>query len=224
MYTVLGAFWASSTMAFRFYDLFIFFSAVASQKQTVDPEMVPGIVNFAAAFVVSFVFAIVLGVFTAWHLHMISRNETTIERLEKREKLKRYLQVHDPYNLGFRENLRALFGRKWQYWLLPVQTIEGDGLSFPIRASSNPNSSSDNSGHTVDQMRRKRKKSPPLTVSDSNRRDGENAPLYFENPYRSHIAVSPVLFNRTIPHDNQNTSNDDLLSEREASDTTDIAR
>jgi len=59
-------------------------------------------VNFIMLAVMSGIIALVVGAFTAWHIHLASRGQTTIECLEKTRYLsplrKTFHQAHDPAN------------------------------------------------------------------------------------------------------------------------------
>ncbi|XP_010781850.1 palmitoyltransferase ZDHHC2-like [Notothenia coriiceps] len=40
------------------------------------------------------------------------------------------------FSLGFRKNIAQVFGDQKKFWLLPVCTSQGDGLTFPTRLVS----------------------------------------------------------------------------------------
>jgi len=88
-------------------------------------------VNFAFAYCVAVVFSISLGMFLAFHFRLVARNTTTIERLEKQDKLRSTARVH-MYDVGTRENFIAVFGERWYLWLIPVFTTDGDGTLYPV--------------------------------------------------------------------------------------------
>lgn len=64
--------------------------------------------------------------FTAFHVQMAARNETTIEGCG----------MADPrFDLGIEANLEQVFGRNKLLWLLPVygEGPVGDGVHWPVR-------------------------------------------------------------------------------------------
>ena len=73
----------------------------------------------------------ILTPFTFFHIWLISGNTTTIEFCEKR----RGGWVSD-YHLGFFENWQSVLGSNPFYCLIPVDTLNGDGLSFPRKEIS----------------------------------------------------------------------------------------
>lgn len=77
-----------------------------------------------------------VGMFSIYHLWLISGNTTTIERWEKDKvsTLVRRGKIHAikfPYNLGFMTNMRAVLGPNPLTWMWP-QEMQGTGLSFPV--------------------------------------------------------------------------------------------
>ena len=119
--------------------------------------------NFVVLFSLFFIAAIFLTLLGIKHIAQINNNETTVEY----EAIERYIRgdmmyadvfhagpmaslvpgtdrvVLNPYNLGTRENWLEVFGDDMLYWLLPMCSSRGDGISFrthsydPI-APSNP--------------------------------------------------------------------------------------
>jgi hypothetical protein len=87
-------------------------------------------VNWLLADTVAGLFSVTLSMFLYFHVCLAAQNMTTIEFMEKKDKLKTVDQVH-LYDLGVKENLIAVFGRQWYLWWLPVYTTPGDGVHFP---------------------------------------------------------------------------------------------
>jgi palmitoyltransferase ZDHHC2/15/20 len=108
------------------------------------------LVNYAISlflFSIEFLYTVVLLV---CHMLLISRNETTVESyaLESYIKgdhsyvhifqegpMKNFMESKDravlnPYNLGFRQNWKEVFGEKRLDWLRPTFNSLGDGVSF----------------------------------------------------------------------------------------------
>ncbi|XP_019863089.1 PREDICTED: palmitoyltransferase ZDHHC15-like [Amphimedon queenslandica] len=93
--------------------------------------------GLASKFNVTFCF-VILGVFGLstscllfFHTYLIFTNKTTIESMDAPRTHRG--PVKDLYYLGVRRNLRAIFGSNPFLALLPVNTSEGNGASFPIK-------------------------------------------------------------------------------------------
>ncbi|ORX33793.1 DHHC palmitoyltransferase-domain-containing protein [Kockovaella imperatae] len=77
-----------------------------------------------------------VGMFSMYHLYLVSGNSTTIEGWEKdkvatlvrRGKIR---EIKYPYNIGFIANMNSVLGSNPLLWLWP-QAMKGDGLSFPV--------------------------------------------------------------------------------------------
>ncbi|TRZ02313.1 hypothetical protein DNTS_009712 [Danionella cerebrum] len=72
----------------------------------------------------------ILSLFT-YHLWLVGKNRSTIEAF--RAPVFRNGPDKTGFSLGFRKNISQVFGDQKKYWLLPVFTSQGDGLSFPTR-------------------------------------------------------------------------------------------
>lgn len=92
-----------------------------------------GIFNFYKAYTVfmSFIvtlFSLMLTILAIWHTKNVCHNMTTYER-------RRGIFTYD---LGLRENLRQILGKKWRVsWISPFipSPLPGDGLKFPTKGS-----------------------------------------------------------------------------------------
>ncbi|KAH7938109.1 hypothetical protein HPB49_020032 [Dermacentor silvarum] len=74
--------------------------------------------------------AIGLGAFLGMHLSMVSRNETTLERMRSVV----FQENGDSFDLGDRyRNFVEVFGPRRALWMIPVFTSVGDGVRFPTR-------------------------------------------------------------------------------------------
>ncbi|KAL0482123.1 palmitoyltransferase [Acrasis kona] len=78
-----------------------------------------------------FMMMIELGVliFLLYHIKLILFGTTTLESLEKSDKLNMQYDGN-PYDLGYYGNWIAVFGKKSSYWFLPVSSVIGDGTHF----------------------------------------------------------------------------------------------
>ncbi|EJW04509.1 hypothetical protein EDEG_01277 [Edhazardia aedis USNM 41457] len=133
-----------------FYAIFVsfnfFYSLIGSD--TVETGMQKASYIICIAFSIVVLLAIVPLLF--FHLVLLFRNETTIENIAINEYIYynrknlhafqegRYneenalkdRQFLNPYNLGWKENFKQIFGKKWYLWFLPVETTQGDGYDF----------------------------------------------------------------------------------------------
>ncbi|KAL3199253.1 hypothetical protein MRX96_043963 [Rhipicephalus microplus] len=86
--------------------------------------------TWASSWVVGTVLAVALGSFLVMHLFMVSKNETTLERLRDAT----FQELGDSFDLGNRyENFIEVFGPRKSLWMIPVFTSVGDGVRFPTR-------------------------------------------------------------------------------------------
>lgn len=103
------------------------------------------------ALVLAFVFSIATLALLVYHVYLASKNQTTIEALDERDRYESHVKVmeyrrsrdmtmsprpdpkHNPYDLGTRMmNLRASWGQNWMLWLVPVRDkTNGQGIWFP---------------------------------------------------------------------------------------------
>ncbi|KAJ3160933.1 Palmitoyltransferase zdhhc2 [Geranomyces michiganensis] len=121
------------------YCLFLFVTLALSISNFDDFIMGIGTMGFQPTFIliISGVFALCLLIFLIVHLNLVLSNKSTIESMEggRRVRLPDGSIGAAPsgnlYDLGTRENLVQVFGKRWQLWLVPVYSSVGDGHNFP---------------------------------------------------------------------------------------------
>ncbi|KAL1443677.1 hypothetical protein MTO96_045887 [Rhipicephalus appendiculatus] len=143
--------WFNNCVGFNTYKFFLLtlFYAVALCVYSVatlgayliawlsDTSLLPSMFAFHAGFIflVGSALAIGLGSFLVMHLSMVSRNETTLEKLRSEV----FLEPGDSFDLGNRyENFVQVFGPRWSLWMVPVFTSVGDGVRFATRLHPTP--------------------------------------------------------------------------------------
>ncbi|KAG2457271.1 ZDHC2 Palmitoyltransferase, partial [Polypterus senegalus] len=81
-------------------------------------------------FVAAMFFISVLSLFS-YHCWLVAKNRSTIEAF--RAPVFRGGPDKNGFSLGFRKNVKEVFGDEKKYWLLPLFTSLGDGVNFPTR-------------------------------------------------------------------------------------------
>ncbi|KAJ2689027.1 palmitoyltransferase for Vac8p [Coemansia spiralis] len=86
----------------------------------------------------AFAFAISLWGFTAFHYYLTLQNLTTFETyVSNKYRVPGTTHAVQPgkvnlFDLGWRKNLRQLFGPSWRQWFVPTVSTIGDGTRFAI--------------------------------------------------------------------------------------------
>jgi hypothetical protein len=85
---------------------------------------------------ISSLVSLILTPFTGFHLWLLSQNKTTLEYCEK---------AHSKvsYDFGIFHNIAASLGWNPLLWVLPIQTVPSDGLTFDRRIDAPPSESDD---------------------------------------------------------------------------------
>ncbi|BEI81673.1 hypothetical protein CcaverHIS002_0208330 [Cutaneotrichosporon cavernicola] len=103
-------------------------------------ELLMMVFNFAACVPVW----LCVGMFSIYHVWLVSSNTTTIERWEK-DKVSTLVRrgkitaIRFPYNVGFMGNMRSVLGPRWYTWLWPQQ-MQGTGLSYAVNPEAGESS------------------------------------------------------------------------------------
>eukprot|EP01063_Lacrimia_lanifica_P013013 TRINITY_DN19684_c0_g1_i1.p1 TRINITY_DN19684_c0_g1~~TRINITY_DN19684_c0_g1_i1.p1 ORF type:complete len:299 (+),score=65.50 TRINITY_DN19684_c0_g1_i1:92-988(+) len=86
------------------------------------------LVNFCATYATTFVWGVLLTLFSIQHYFLMLRNKTTLESLQQ--------NPENPYDLGFKRNCLTAFGSDWWNWLFPTspfEITEHGGTSYEIK-------------------------------------------------------------------------------------------
>lgn len=131
--------------------LITFFVAVITVDTSKSKLKVTEIlVNFIISIAFSIIGLVLIGMTLRHHLFLISNNETTIENLAINQYLEgnhafshvfqegpisKLVVLNDrkklnPYNLGYKNNWKEVFGEKAIDWILPSFSSLGDGITF----------------------------------------------------------------------------------------------
>jgi palmitoyltransferase len=114
---------------------FINFWQKSAFTTDIDADAGPGLgsrFNILFLFFVAVMFAISVSILLSYHLHLVSRNRTTLESFRPPIF---YPSGEDKtaFDLGWLNNVEQVFGKRKILWLVPIRTCLGDGVSFPLR-------------------------------------------------------------------------------------------
>lgn len=135
----------------------VLFGDIPSSRQIAELT----VVNWALLCLVGFIFGLCVGGFGIHHLFLCCRNRTTIESMEmnglriklpqsqgaqykpdhhlsrsEREGLEAATRKHRLYDLGWKRNLKEVFGSNWKVWFIPTGRRHGDGIDFEINRAN----------------------------------------------------------------------------------------
>ncbi|KAJ3232572.1 Palmitoyltransferase zdhhc20 [Chytriomyces hyalinus] len=137
---------------FGMFGFLLHFLLLAMNAHTSEEIVLQLNLHWLLLVFISAAFGFVLLAFTGLHLMYILTNKTTIESMER---ARRYRVDYAPpgsesdgsgvvgrttkskwgvniFDLGARENWKAVMGKDWRLWFLPVDSIDGDGHTFQV--------------------------------------------------------------------------------------------
>nr|CAX82594.1 putative palmitoyltransferase ZDHHC20 [Schistosoma japonicum] len=82
----------------------------------------------------SAVFALALLILLLFHTYLVFKNKSTLEYFRAPNFRHNGHRIYG-FNLGWKNNFLQVFGSNIKYWLLPVFSSQGDGVSFRIRSN-----------------------------------------------------------------------------------------
>ncbi|XP_038054998.1 palmitoyltransferase ZDHHC20-B-like isoform X2 [Patiria miniata] len=89
--------------------------------------------NVMFLFIVSLVFCLSVTVLLLVHVRLVANNWSTLESF--RAPVFRHGPDKEGFSRGsFSNNFKEIFGDQKRYWLLPIFTSKGDGVSYPVQA------------------------------------------------------------------------------------------
>jgi len=143
--------WVNNCVCFntyKFFILFLFYAlvyclyvAATSLEYFIkfwasSPEGKVSRFHILFLFFVSIMFAISLSALFFYHLYLVAVNKSTLESF--RAPIFRTGPDKEGYHIGKMNNFMEVFGDEKRYWLLPVSTFMGDGISYPTRINTTP--------------------------------------------------------------------------------------
>lgn len=84
-------------------------------------------------------FGLTLVGFVSYHTWLILRNTTTLESMEGtryHQSLGIPADLRNPFDRGYEENWKQVFGHDWYWWFLPVSSTPGNGHYFAYKDAS----------------------------------------------------------------------------------------
>ncbi|CAG0913157.1 unnamed protein product [Notodromas monacha] len=88
--------------------------------------------NILFLFFVAVMFGISVSILLSYHMHLVSRNRTTLEAF--RPPVLSSGQDKHAFDLGCLRNVEQVFGPTKLMWFVPMKTCAGDGVVYPTRA------------------------------------------------------------------------------------------
>lgn len=105
------------------------------QRTVQHPEQFNYLVSYfiMTSYILSCFLGLIITLFMLFHFYLICCMYTTIEFCEKRKEDDNTFHMRQPYNRGFCNNFRSVFGYNPFFWLVPFYpNYEGDGIIFKL--------------------------------------------------------------------------------------------
>ncbi|KAH9426660.1 Palmitoyltransferase zdhhc2 [Dermatophagoides pteronyssinus] len=136
--------WVSNCVAFDNYKcfiLFLFYTSVTCLYTVLSSiklflkfwkdESYPGKIHVFFVVLFCLIFLLSISILLSYHLYLVFKNVTTLESYQT-PRFKQYEYDYYRYNLGYKRNLKSVFGDNKLLWFLPIFSSLGDGHYYQL--------------------------------------------------------------------------------------------
>ncbi|CAB4006986.1 palmitoyltransferase ZDHHC15-like [Paramuricea clavata] len=144
--------WVNNCVGFRNYKFFLlflfhailytFFIAMTTLQYFIKiwthiSKGGAGRLHILFLFFISIMFSISLWTLLGYHIYLVTVNRSTLESMRPTVFRVGGADKHG-FNLGARNNIIQVFGKRRWLWCLPIYTSVGDGVVYPLREDTSP--------------------------------------------------------------------------------------